>query len=369
MAYRIAQSLLSKGAMLPSVATMTLAAASVSVAVVAMEASSKINRPRRKKRNTSVGSAGLQCRSYCEGSPPAASGSASFLGRHFVADAVEQVLPSVVRVEVHVKPSDGPSGAIYNQRGSGSGFLVHAKDIFPAKEAGPSRLLQQRRQHDDDDVLVITNAHCVLTPEEFRQNAHNNGSKVVYLDLPDGQSVTGTILAFDSDKDVALIRPLGLKGEVKAAKLLLQKGKQAGDCSTSVRHGEFIAAIGAPLELENTVTVGIVSNPCRSCLHSQGMVYIQTDNTCHVGNSGGPLINMDGQVIGITAKKVADGISYSIPIDIAVQTLRNKMELSDPSQFGAAIARTAAIADEGDEISHPLPFLSKNIPMPVSARQ
>lgn len=365
MSYRIAQSLFSKRAMMPSYyAAITLAAASVSGGVVAMTTTSNDNQPRRRGRGVLVGVVtDFQCRSSCESSPAVATGSASFLGRHFVADAVEKVLPSVVRVEVQVKPSDGPTGANYNQRGSGSGFLVHAKDVFP------SRLQQQICHCDDNDVLVITNAHCVLTPDEFRQSLHDEESKLVYLELPDGQSVTGTILVFDTDRDVALIQPLGLKGEVKAAKLHLQRGKQAGTCSPSVRYGEFIAAIGAPLELESTVTVGIVSNPCRSCLHSQGMVYIQTDNTCHVGNSGGPLINMDGQVIGITAKKVADGISYSIPIDVAVQALRNKMGLRNSSQLGPAIARAHAVANAVDEIPHPLPFLRKNIPVPVSARQ
>jgi S1-C subfamily serine protease len=268
-------------------------------------------------------------------------------GRNFVADAVEKVLPSVVRIEVHVEASNSPGGVNYNQRGSGSGFLVRAKDILGNPEAEkcdkkPSQQQQEPNPHDrqsNDDVLVITNAHCILTPEEFQRGSQieDEGTKVVYLELSNDRVVTGSIVIFDTDRDVALIRPHGLEeNETNVACLHLKEhhnlqetisarlmGTISRSSRPSVRHGEFVAAVGAPLDLENTVTVGIVSNPNRQCRLHPGMTYIQTDNSCHVGNSGGPLVNMDGNVIGITAKKVADGIAYSIPIEDAVETLRD----------------------------------------------
>ncbi|KAL3904884.1 MAG: hypothetical protein SGARI_004716 [Bacillariaceae sp.] len=159
---------------------------------------------------------------------------------------------------------------------------------------------------------------------------------MVYLEFPegDGKILTGEIIAFDTQRDVALIRPHVMDSDngdvvLSTACLQLDHDNNHQSSSTSppaVRCGEFVAALGAPLELENTVTVGIVSNPRRRCRHDASAAtttyYIQTDNSCHVGNSGGPLINMQGQVIGITAKKVADGIAYSIPIQSAVESLR-----------------------------------------------
>ncbi|KAG7337864.1 endopeptidase [Nitzschia inconspicua] len=303
----------------------------------------------------------------CEGRHrPSPTGAAS-LGHtttsssNFVADAVEKVLPSVVRVEVHVKPSIAPTGvSCYIQRGSGSGFMVFAKDILlRGKEHDDPTINNPENNHpqhgnndeneyndneynDDEEILVMTNAHCVLTPTEFQNNTHDEESKMVYLELHDDRVVSGRIIAFDTDLDVALIRPNGLDdgGVVKVASLLLVQGRSDDGKRQSVRHGEFIAAIGAPLELENTVTVGIVSNPRRYCRHHPGKAYIQTDNSCHVGNSGGPLINMDGQVIGITAKKVADGISYSIPIDDAVERLRYALCCNSVRKYGHATNRS-----------------------------
>jgi S1-C subfamily serine protease len=301
-------------------------------------------------------------------------------GRNFVADAVEKILPSVVRIEVHVEASKEPGGVNYNQRSTGSGFLVRAQDVLGSpKEENDDRIPsqhQQRRpptppQHSNDDVLVITNAHCILTPEEFQRGAQNEteGCKVVYLELSNDRIVTGSILAFDRDRDVALIRPHGLlQGETKqVASLQLKQQQQQQhhhlqqeNVSThhsmisiihrsshpSVRYGEFVAAVGAPLDLEKTVTVGIVSNPNRQCRIHPGMTYIQTDNSCHIGNSGGPLVNMDGNVIGITAKKVADGIAYSIPIEDAVETLRDAYY---QNKFPIESAKSAVSIEPGVE--------------------
>ncbi|KAL3923684.1 MAG: hypothetical protein SGILL_001518 [Bacillariaceae sp.] len=282
------------------------------------------------------------------------SSSSIPFGPNFVADAVEKVLPSVVRIEVHAKSvasndsdSDSADTPLIDQRGSGSGFVVRADDVlWQDKEGEEPDETSTTSSARNDEVLILTNAHCILTPEEFAHGSQHT-TKTVYLefvgdtennnsnsdensDAGSNRILTGTIVAFDTKRDVALIRPhfdrdddddddvFGLQGHrMRAASLLLNNDK-----STTVRHGEFVAALGAPLELENTVTVGIVSNPRRRCRHDDHKLYIQTDNSCHIGNSGGPLINMDGKVIGITAKKVADGIAYSIPISHAVESLR-----------------------------------------------
>ncbi|CAB9496651.1 Serine protease HTRA2, mitochondrial [Seminavis robusta] len=232
-----------------------------------------------------------------------ASVSRSFLSRNFVADAVEKVLPSVVRVEVQ---------AGCNQRGNGSGFVVDARDVLlPVVPC--SRM---------PTPLIMTNAHCVLTPQEFGSNQTLHEHKTVWLEINDHQNPTthhqripGRIVAFDVHQDVALIEPLPVDGSSRALPVSQLLHRESGP----VRAGEFVVAVGAPLQLENTVTVGIVSNAHR---RFQNKRYIQTDAACHVGNSGGPLVNIDGHVIGINTVKIAEGVTYVIPIQDAVARLK-----------------------------------------------
>lgn len=94
--------------------------------------------------------------------------------------------------------------------------------------------------------------------------------------------------------------------------------------SENLKVGEWVAAIGSPFGLDNTVTAGIVSAKSRALPSEEYVPFIQTDVAVNPGNSGGPLFNMKGEVVGINSQIFSTsggfmGLSFSIPIDLAIQ--------------------------------------------------
>ncbi|MGH8619529.1 MAG: Do family serine endopeptidase [Burkholderiales bacterium] len=161
-------------------------------------------------------------------------------------------------------------------QGMGSGFIVGA------------------------DGLIITNAHVV------------DGAKEVTVKLTDKREFKAKVLGSDKRTDVAVIK-------VDAKNLPVVK---TGD-PAQLRVGEWVAAIGSPFGFENTVTAGIVSAKSRAM--EDGFVpFIQTDVAVNPGNSGGPLFNMAGEVVGINSMIYSRsggymGLSFAIPIDTALK--------------------------------------------------
>nr|XP_021328006.1 serine protease HTRA2, mitochondrial-like [Danio rerio] len=147
------------------------------------------------------------------------------------------------------------------------------------------------------DDLIVTNAHVV---------ANKRG---VLVKLTNGETYNATVQDVDQAADIATI-----KINVKNLLPTLRLGK-----SSDVRQGEFVVAMGSPFSLKNTITSRIVSSAQRGSkelgLSNSNMDYIQMDATIDFGNSGGPLINLDGEVIGINTMKVTAGISFAIPSD------------------------------------------------------
>lgn len=195
---------------------------------------------------------------------------------NFVADVLEKVEKSVVNIELF-SPYFGHSLS------NGSGFI--------ATESG----------------LIITNAHVV--------SGKSSGSKII-VTLPDGTKHRGVVEDLNYELDLAII-----KCDFPTKYPALKLGQTA-----DIRNGEFVIAMGSPLTLNNTNTFGIISNKQRSS-DSLGLNktinYIQTDAAITFGNSGGPLLNLDGEVIGINSMKVTAGISFAIPIDYAIDFLES----------------------------------------------
>ncbi|HVC12279.1 MAG TPA: DegQ family serine endoprotease [Burkholderiales bacterium] len=160
-------------------------------------------------------------------------------------------------------------------RGLGSGFIV------------------------SPDGIILTNAHVV-------DNSHD-----ITVKLSDRRELKAKVIGVDKLTDIAVLK-------IDAHNLPTIK---LGD-SNSVQVGQWVIAIGSPYGFENTVTAGIVSATSRALPDGTYVPFIQTDAPVNPGNSGGPLINMNGQVIGINSQIYSQtggfqGLSFAIPIDVA----------------------------------------------------
>ncbi len=171
------------------------------------------------------------------------------------------------------------------------------------------------------DGYILTNAHVVADAAELT------------VKLSDRREFKGKVVGTDRRTDIAVVK-IDAKG-LPTVKL--------GD-PTKLKVGEWVAAIGSPFGLENTVTAGIVSAKSRA-LPDEGYVpFIQTDVAINPGNSGGPLFNMAGEVVGINSQIYSRsggymGLSFSIPIDVAVKVKDDLIKYGKAShgRIGVAI--------------------------------
>jgi serine protease Do len=158
------------------------------------------------------------------------------------------------------------------------------------------------------DGYILTNAHVVEAADE------------ITVKLTDKRELKAKVIGADRRTDIALIK-------IEAANLPVVR---FGD-PNKLRVGEWVLAIGSPFGFENTVTAGIVSAKGRSLPQENYVPFIQTDVAVNPGNSGGPLFNLRGEVVGINSQIYSRtggfmGLSFAIPIDVAndiAQQLRN----------------------------------------------
>ncbi|MGE5525788.1 MAG: DegQ family serine endoprotease [Rhodospirillaceae bacterium] len=151
------------------------------------------------------------------------------------------------------------------------------------------------------DGLILTNAHVVADASE------------VTVKLTDKREFRAKVIGVDRPTDVALIK-------IDAQNLPTVKLGNA----QNVKVGEWVVAIGSPYGFENTVTSGIVSAKARTLPDETYVPFLQTDVAVNPGNSGGPLFNMRGEVVGINSQIYSrsggyQGLSFAVPIDVAVQ--------------------------------------------------
>ena len=152
----------------------------------------------------------------------------------------------------------------------------------------------------ESDGYIITNAHVVFQAE------------TVVVKLADKREFNAEVVGLDRRTDVALLK-------IKANKL----PKVTFGNSDLIKVGQWVAAIGSPFGLENTMTVGVISAINRALPQENFVPFIQTDVAINPGNSGGPLFDTKGHVIGINSQIYSKtggsmGLSFAIPIDVAI---------------------------------------------------
>ncbi|HET7515639.1 MAG TPA: trypsin-like peptidase domain-containing protein [Gaiella sp.] len=171
----------------------------------------------------------------------------------------------------------------------------------------------------DRGGVILTNAHVITNAAEARTNVQ--GARAVYVEFSDGERVGGRVVGWDLFSDVGVIRVAPADHPLSAVPL--------GD-SAKVVVGEPVAAIGSPFGKQSTLTVGVVSATGRSIDSLAGGFTvsnaIQTDAPINRGNSGGPLFDAGGRVIGINAQIEStsgtnEGVGFAIPIDLARRAL------------------------------------------------
>lgn len=220
---------------------------------------------------------------------------------NFIANAVDRVGPAVVRIDSS-RTVRNQVPAIFND--------PFFRQFFGNLPSQPSTRVEQGTGSGfviRPDGVILTNAHVVA------------GADTVTVKLTDGRELRGRVLGSDSLTDVAVVK-------VEAANL----PTVAIGNSDQLRPGEWAIAIGNPLGLDNTVTVGIVSATGRRSSQVQvpdkRVSFIQTDAAINPGNSGGPLLNQRGEVIGMNTAIIggAQGLGFAIPINTA-QTIANQL--------------------------------------------
>jgi Do/DeqQ family serine protease len=261
-----------------------------------------------------------------EKSTPTISNNA-ILPRVSYADVVDKVAPSVVRITAEIKVKQQPQQMMDD-------------DFFRRFFGQPSPQQPQRETGLGSGVIVnadgtiLTNNHVV------------EGSDKIKVDLTDKRSFDAKIIGTDKASDLAVLKIVGKDLPVAAM----------GD-SNQVRVGDVVLAIGNPLGLQQTVTAGIISAKGRATGLSDGSFedFIQTDAPINRGNSGGALINTNGELIGINSQILSPsggniGIGFAIPSNMAKSVMEQLLKNGKVSRGRLGIGIQPVTSDIAETI-------------------
>lgn len=225
------------------------------------------------------------------------------------ADNLEPVLPSIVRIGRLARNGDDNLALA----GIGSGAVIDAKNGY-----------------------VITNAHVV-----------ENGESYV-INLPDGRVVEAKLIGMDVATDIAVLQA----DDMRVAALSL------GD-SDALRVGDVVFAVGYPLGLEQSLSLGVVSGLGRTSSRTALQDFIQTDAAINSGNSGGPLLDSQGRLVGINTAIVSrgggnNGIGFSVPMALASQVTTQLINYGEVRRgtIGVEMSRVSEADSERVGIDH-----------------
>ena len=203
-----------------------------------------------------------------------------------VRPSVVQIFASGLSIRRSAQPT-GPEGVVSRQSASGSGVIV------------------------DPDGYIVTNAHVVA------------GATRVEVSLPDRVPAAGESI-LEGRGPLLLAEVIGIDAESDLAVLKIDEEELPhvpfGD-SDLLRQGELVFAFGSPLGLRNSMSMGVVSSVARQLEPESSMIYVQTDAAVNPGNSGGPLVNARGELVGINTlifsrSGGSDGLSFAAPSNI-----------------------------------------------------
>src|SRR5690242_9330596 len=268
-----------------------------------------------------------------------ASGAAVARGPESVSDVAEKVIDAVVNISTS-QNVEGRGNAI-PQLPPGSPFEEFFDEFFKNRRGGQRGDNNQGGDHAmrrvnslgsgfiiDASGLVVTNNHVISEADE------------ISVILNDGTRLKATLVGKDQKTDLALL-------QVKSDKPL--KAVKFGD-SDKLRLGEWVVAIGNPFSLGGTVTAGIVSARNRDINSGPYDNYIQTDASINRGNSGGPLFNLEGEVVGINTAIISPsggsiGIGFAVPSKTALPVIDQLKQFGE-TRRGWLGVRIQQVTDE-----------------------
>ena len=209
-----------------------------------------------------------------------------------IARLTARVTPAVVQIQSDTYVPAAPDGA--------------ATSVALRPTTGSGVILSE-------DGFIVTNAHVVEGATEIQvQLAFIDGPSGQSVVRPRGRRLVAEVIGIDLETDLAV-----LKIDAEGLPTL-----QLAD-SEQIRQGQLVLAFGSPLGLENSVSMGVVSSVARQLEPDDRMIYIQTDAPINPGNSGGPLVDVSGNVIGISTMIFSrsggsDGVGFAVPSNIVV---------------------------------------------------